>query len=104
MAVASKTPRGDIASALLTKARMLDAFHPFVAFSSHGKTPHFEQIRSETGVALSDMLFFDDEPPNIRTMGRAGVTCVLVKNGLDVAALEEGLRAHAKSRLDKAGF
>jgi hypothetical protein len=89
---------------------------------------HFPCIQQETGVAYSDMLFFDDESPNIvkvhatlhggfsgvlmltvaitgaqacvhaAQVSRLGVTSILAPSGVSVQLFEKGLREHAKRR------
>lgn len=45
-------------------------------------------------------LFFDDEHTNVLKVQRLGVTSILVdtSRGVDLAALEKGLRAYAAAR------
>lgn len=42
------------------------------------------------------MIFFDDETRNIVDISKLGVTSVLVKNGMTMTVLREGLEQHKK--------
>lgn len=105
MAVASKSPARPTAEAMLKKLGFMDLFSAVTIFHRPSKHEHFRRIKEETGTALADMLFFDDEGYNIRTMSALGVTCVDVsRGGLSVVALEKGLSMHAESRMGQCGF
>ncbi|TPX31538.1 hypothetical protein SmJEL517_g05158 [Synchytrium microbalum] len=55
------------------------------------KTTHFRALSEKLEVDLSSMLFFDDEQRNITEIGKMGVTCILVKNGLCIKDFHRGL-------------
>lgn len=44
------------------------------------------------------MLFFDDEHRNIKDLTKLNVTSILVKNGMTMKALEEGLQVFANKK------
>lgn len=48
------------------------------------KLQHFESLQRKTGFTYKEMLFFDDEPRNIRDLKRQGVECVLVDENIGV--------------------
>lgn len=56
------------------------------------KRVHFEQLAKDTGMAFSDMLFFDNEGRNINNVERLGVTSILCPRGLTKEVWEQGLR------------
>lgn len=58
------------------------------------KQAHFHRLARASGVAFGDMLFFDDEPRNIASVSRLGVTAVLVDDavGVSLAVLHDGVR------------
>ncbi|CAG2101996.1 unnamed protein product [Medioppia subpectinata] len=56
------------------------------------KTTHFNRIRKESGVQLSQMLFFDDESRNIKDLKAVGVTSILVNKGVDKVVINEGIK------------
>ncbi|XP_050431803.1 magnesium-dependent phosphatase 1-like [Adelges cooleyi] len=56
------------------------------------KDKHFKRISEATKVGLEDMVFFDDEQRNIVDLEKLGVVCILVKNGMTVKVLMEGLK------------
>ncbi|CAH1269163.1 Hypp4111 [Branchiostoma lanceolatum] len=62
------------------------------------KTKHFSKFTRDSGVPYSKMLFFDDEEVNIHEIGRIGVMCIFVTNGLNWNLLKEGLEKYAKER------
>lgn len=49
----------------------------------------------------SSMLFFDDENRNIEAVSNMGVSCVLVRNGVNLGALREGLRKYSENLASK---
>mmetsp|Transcript_3509 Transcript_3509/g.10359 ORF Transcript_3509/g.10359 Transcript_3509/m.10359 type:complete len:174 (-) Transcript_3509:68-589(-) len=61
------------------------------------KIKHFEALRQKTGVAFSDMLFFDDDPMNISAVGGLGVLSILTPSGVTKDAWEQGLAKFAAS-------
>ncbi|GHJ87662.1 hypothetical protein NliqN6_4064 [Naganishia liquefaciens] len=54
------------------------------------KLRHFKSIHKKTGIAYSEMLFFDDEARN-KEVESLGVTMCLVRNGVDRKVFERGL-------------
>lgn len=56
------------------------------------KVTHFSKIQKASGVDYKDMIFFDDEHRNIVDVGKLGVTCVLVKDGVTSAVTENALK------------
>ncbi|KAL6531719.1 hypothetical protein OROMI_028082 [Orobanche minor] len=44
------------------------------------------------------MLFFDDEDRNIEAVSRMGVASILVDDGVNLEALENGLSKYSKNR------
>ena len=62
------------------------------------KKTHFAEIREASGVPFDEMVFFDDDPANIRDVGALGVVCQLTPDGVTAAAWEAGLGAFAKAR------
>lgn len=57
------------------------------------KQGHFRELQRKTSVPFSRMLFFDDDPANIRDVSRLGVTCVLTPHGVTREKYDEGIRA-----------
>ena len=55
------------------------------------KVAHFKRLSSTMGIAFTSMVFFDDEPRNIRDVGALGVTCILVRSGMCMADFVKGL-------------
>ncbi len=55
------------------------------------KTIHLKNISKQTGVALEDMVFFDDQYGNCRDVASIGVTAVYTPDGLTRKAFDEAL-------------
>ncbi|XAR73490.1 Protein-tyrosine-phosphatase [Bertholletia excelsa] len=92
MAVASRSPTPQIATAFLHKLGIHSLFVAQEIFSSWThKTEHFQRIHRRTGVPFDSMLFFDDEDRNIDAVSKMGVTSILVDNGVNLGALRQGL-------------
>ncbi|KAL6076019.1 hypothetical protein STEG23_007626 [Scotinomys teguina] len=62
------------------------------------KVAHFERLRHKTGVPYSQMVFFDDEKRNIIDVGKLGVTCIHIQNGMSLQTLTQGLETFAKAQ------
>ncbi|XP_017890371.1 magnesium-dependent phosphatase 1-like, partial [Ceratina calcarata] len=56
------------------------------------KVTHFSKIQKASGVDYKDMIFFDDEHRNIVDVGKLGVTCILVKDGVTNSVTENALK------------
>lgn len=55
------------------------------------KKVHFTRIHKLSGVAFADMLFFDNEIRNIRSVSTLGVTSIYTPDGMTEASWEAGL-------------
>ena len=62
------------------------------------KAEHFRNLQRETNVAFEDMLFFDNESGNIRTVGALGVPSIYCPDGMTQNIWEEGLRTFEMSK------
>lgn len=56
------------------------------------------RISKACKVELEDMLFFDDENRNISDLERLGVVSILVKNGMTIKVLMDGLKTFSDRR------
>jgi len=56
------------------------------------------RIRKECNIKLADMIFFDDEEDNIMDVERFGVVSILVKNGMTMQVLMNGLKKFSDIR------
>ncbi|KGN43755.1 magnesium-dependent phosphatase 1 [Cucumis sativus] len=98
LAIASRSPTSDIAKTFIGKLGIESMFVAQEIFSSWThKTDHFQRIHSRTGVPFKSMLFFDDEDRNIETVGKMGVTSILVGNGVNLGALRQGLTSYSQN-------
>ncbi len=106
LAVASKSPVGDLCRELLKLLRLpvpnaekdkdkgrktIEVFDAGLEIYEGTKLRHFEVISKRAGIPCEDMLFFDDERPN-REVEKMGVTMRLVEDGLSWAELERGIQ------------
>lgn len=77
IAVASRTTYPPGAESLLD----LFGFNKHISYKEiypGCKNTHFMRLHKNSGYQYSEMLFFDDEPRNIRDISKLGVECVLV--------------------------
>lgn len=102
VAIASRSPTADFANSFLDKLEIKSMFVAKEIYSSWThKTDHFQKINQKTSVPYSSMLFFDDENRNIEAVSNMGVSCVLVRNGVNLGALREGLRKYSENLASK---
>ena len=87
LAIASRTNAPSIAHDLLD---LLDIARHFTHHQIYpgDKTAHFHALQKDTGLAFGEMVFFDDEPRNIRSVSLLGVHAHLVHHGMSRADLE----------------
>ncbi|KAL2018662.1 hypothetical protein VTK56DRAFT_497 [Thermocarpiscus australiensis] len=117
LAVASKSPVGDLCREVLKLLRLppllldgggensgkgsssgssnpkrtIDAFDAGLEIYEGTKLRHFEVLAKRTGIPYSQMLFFDDERPNLEVES-LGVTMRLVRDGVTWEELEKGIQ------------
>ncbi|KAL2140468.1 hypothetical protein VTI28DRAFT_3786 [Corynascus sepedonium] len=70
--------------------RAIDAFDAGLEIYEGTKLRHFEVLAKRTGIPYSEMLFFDDERPNLEVES-LGVTMRLIRDGLTWEELEKGI-------------
>lgn len=58
----------------------------------------FIRIKNTCNIELEDMLLFDDERRNIEDLEYLGIVCVLVKNGMTMQVLMDGLKTYSDVR------
>merc|ERR1712151_833343 len=107
-AAASSTTEPDFAATCLKELPVLDgcSVDSMLSFRQIGPgnkgTKHFPRLRDESGVAFSDMLFFDDctYGDNCATVasGCPGVVCVRTPHGLTEELFAKGLDAFARGK------
>ena len=61
--------------------------------SSDSKTNHFQRLAKTTGIALHDMVFFDNELGNCRSIAKLGVTVGYCPAGIKRAIWEDTMAA-----------
>ncbi|XP_024081285.1 magnesium-dependent phosphatase 1-like isoform X2 [Cimex lectularius] len=61
------------------------------------KVTHFHKIKNQTHVHFTDMLFFDDDPRNIKDISDLGITCILVIGGMKMADLQKGFDTYKRN-------
>ena len=65
-----------------------------VVIQGGSKTRHLKHIAHLSGVALRDMLFFDNERTNIQEVDKLGVTCVHCPRGMTDDVFRDGIALH----------
>ena len=95
VAVASSTDEPAWARECMEKFKLLDG-RPISAAITHyaihkgRKSGHFAELMEATGLGYADMLFFDNEPGNCKTVAKLGVTAVHTPIGVTYAAYRAG--------------
>lgn len=106
VAVASRSDEPDWARECLRKFTIDDAGTTMWEVAGNGerveiykgsKQQHFQELHRKTRVPFTEMIFFDDDPSNIRDVSRLGVTCILTPHGVTKEKYDEGMRAYASS-------
>ncbi|ETW00843.1 magnesium-dependent phosphatase-1 [Aphanomyces invadans] len=78
---------------LNSKCETLANLVQYQAIYPTNKRVHFKQLADDSGVAFSDMLFFDNEYSNIRDISAIGVTSIYCPDGLTWDVWEQGMAA-----------
>lgn len=81
LGIASRTHRPEWALELMSLFNIKHLFKYFEIYPG-SKVEHFYQIQSRSGIAFSQMLFFDDEMRNIDDVRNLDATTVLVDQGI----------------------
>ncbi|KAI2495099.1 hypothetical protein MHU86_19413 [Fragilaria crotonensis] len=89
LAISSRTDVPEWAEELLEKfilpksgKTLKDAISGPWEISVDSKTNHFQRLAKRTGIALQDMVFFDNESGNCRSIARLGVTVGYCPDGV----------------------
>ncbi|KAK3584558.1 hypothetical protein CHS0354_030565 [Potamilus streckersoni] len=96
LGIASRTTCSDEAWDLVQLFEW-DKYFDYKQIYPGSKTNHFTAFKNQSNLPYEDMLFFDDEHRNIEDVGRLGVTCIHVADGLTEACLKMGLETFAKN-------
>mmetsp|Transcript_11731 Transcript_11731/g.27236 ORF Transcript_11731/g.27236 Transcript_11731/m.27236 type:complete len:230 (+) Transcript_11731:11-700(+) len=62
------------------------------------KTEHFKRIHKDTGIPYAQMIFFDNEEHNCRSVKQLGVTCIYTPRGMTPAEWSRGLKEYASNQ------
>ena len=87
LGLASRTEQPDWAREVLDLMGLRSRFQ-FEEIYPGSKVRHFRSLRSASGIAYEDMVFFDDEQRNIVEVGELGVTAIHVHRGMNRRHLE----------------
>jgi len=90
LALASRTMEPEWAEWLLDAWNLTDRFHHREIYPD-SKLAHFQKLKKQTKLPYEKMLFFDDEGRNIKEVGKLGVTCVQVLDGMHHELFQAGL-------------
>ena len=97
LGLASRTERPDWAREILSLLRLRSQFD-YEAIYPGDKQRHFRQLQRESGIAYEEMIFFDDEDRNIRSVGGLGVTAWPVERGVTQASCRAAIKAWRRRR------
>nr|XP_018905723.1 PREDICTED: magnesium-dependent phosphatase 1-like [Bemisia tabaci] len=75
-------------------------YFKYITARARSKRFSFESFRELSGVDLSDMLLFDSEARGTVDAERARIPAVLVRFGMNLEVLDEGLGKFAKVKQD----
>ncbi|CAH0392687.1 unnamed protein product [Bemisia tabaci] len=76
----------------------ISQYFDFKTIYPGSKVHHFNHLHAISRVDLRNMIFFDDDKRNIRSVARLGVHCVHVADGLTVDIIKENLNEFHRSR------
>ena len=103
VAIASRTDEPAWARELLSLLRtsggtpLMDVVEPGLDIMMKGsKRDHFRLIQQTSGVPFQEMVFFDDDPHNIKEVKTLGVCCKLTPDGVTRRAWDEALSDFSK--------
>ena len=102
LAVASRSETAGWAHTLVDLMLGKELFRGGVEIFPSSKVEHFRRLRRATGVGFDSMVFLDDEERNVREVGRLGVVCERVDNGVTVEAIGSALTRY-RARLNGGG-
>lgn len=110
--ISSRTDEPDWARELLSKFRvavdddddggvanvpMEDVFNGPMEIAKDSKTRHFERISKKSGVALEDMVFFDNEYYNCGQIAKMGVTVAYSPHGVTEEVWRDAMNAFPRT-------
>jgi magnesium-dependent phosphatase 1 len=75
----------------LLNGRPISSAISYYAIHKGRKSSHFAELREATGLAFNEMLFYDNEIGNCKTVAALGVTAVHTPSGVTEAAYVRGL-------------
>jgi magnesium-dependent phosphatase 1 len=84
---------GDGAVVASTSTTLSACFGELVEIHFDNKKHHFHRLHKSTGVPYDEMVFFDNEYGNIRTVSSLGVTCIYTPDGMERKHWDEAKRA-----------
>ncbi|RCW33961.1 magnesium-dependent phosphatase-1 [Marinilabilia salmonicolor] len=91
MALASRTGEPSWAMQLL-ELFGINHFFAYKEIYPGSKITHFNNLKQQTGIPFSNMVFFDDEMRNIHDVGSLGVKAFFVQEGLSIQMIESYLK------------
>lgn len=74
---------GDCAASSATLATLHECFGDLVEVHFANKQHHFRRLHGATGIPYDEMIFFDNEYGNIRSVSSLGVRCVHTPDGME---------------------
>ena len=90
LAISSRTDQPDWARELLGKFTLSSGktlqermTGPWILESTERKVLHFQRLSDTTGIPLANMMFFDNDIGNCKSVSRLGVTVGFCPKGID---------------------
>lgn len=75
----------------------LDQYFSYKEIYPGTKTTHINSICSQSGVGLSNVLFFDDHPLNISELTAINVCSILVVDGITMNVVKSGIQTFVEA-------
>eukprot|EP00181_Compsopogon_caeruleus_P006301 CAMPEP_0184684756 /NCGR_PEP_ID=MMETSP0312-20130426/16621_1 /TAXON_ID=31354 /ORGANISM="Compsopogon coeruleus, Strain SAG 36.94" /LENGTH=186 /DNA_ID=CAMNT_0027138283 /DNA_START=387 /DNA_END=947 /DNA_ORIENTATION=+ len=101
VAIASRTDEPSWAREVMdktivgTSGRNMRSCFDFEAIAKGSKREHLTQLHHQSGVAFSDMIFYDNEYHNVRTVEELGVFSVYTPDGMTDKVWKQSLEQFA---------
>ncbi len=90
MALASRTSAPSWAKELLQLFE-IEHYFEYQEIYPSSKLKHFKKIKDNSGIAFSDMVFFDDEMRNITEVSTLGVFSVFISDGINIPLVNQSI-------------
>ena len=69
-----------------------DVFAHKEIYKAYSKEEHFQALAEKSGIALEEMVFYDNQMNNMNAVSRLPVTCVYTPQGVTRALFDKSLQ------------